>query len=263
LSPSSAERLRIWPRARVSGATAGPDEVARVDRVRLGNGLDRSLRCVFRVGLALPPAVRLADAQSLAGDRRLDSIWTARIAVHAALGALSFDFFFIPPLFALERSDLKSFVTLIVMIVVAAVISGLAERARRQQRRAQARDLQIETERLRSSLLSAVSHDLRTPLATIFGAGTELLEDGAALDAAARDGLVQAIVEEAAHLDQMVTNLLEVARLDGGAIEIRKRLEPLDEVVEAALSRLRGRLAERAVRSRVPEEIRWCPSTRC
>jgi two-component system sensor histidine kinase KdpD len=177
----------------------------------------------------------------------------------AALSALCFDFFFIPPIFRLAPSDLKSLVTLIVMVIVAVVISGLTERTRRQRRAAQAHDLQIETERLRSSLLSAVSHDLRTPLATIFGAGTELLEDGAELAPAERDGLVQAIVEEAAHLDQLVTNLLEVTRLDGGRIDIRRRPEPLDEVVEAALSRLRGRLGGRPVRSRVPEEIPMVP----
>jgi two-component system sensor histidine kinase KdpD len=177
----------------------------------------------------------------------------------AALSAVCFDYFFIPPVFSLAPSDLKSLVTLLVMVIVATVISGLAERARRQHRAAQARDVQIETERLRNSLLSAVSHDLRTPLATIFGAGTELLEDGADLAPEAREGLVQAIVEEAAHLDQLVTNLLEVARLEGGPINIRKRPEPLDEVVEAALSRLRVRIGDRSVRSRVPEEIPMVP----
>jgi two-component system sensor histidine kinase KdpD len=179
--------------------------------------------------------------------------------VAAGLSALCFDFFFIPPVFSFAPSDLKSVVTLVVMVIVAMVISGLAERARRQHQAAQAQELRIETERLRSSLLSAVSHDLRTPLATIFGAGTELLEQGADLTSVERGELIQAIVEEAARLDQLVTNLLEVARLEGGPIEIRKRAEPIDEVVEAALSRLRGRLGDRPVRSRVPEEIPMVP----
>jgi two-component system, OmpR family, sensor histidine kinase KdpD len=179
--------------------------------------------------------------------------------VAAGLSALCFDFFFIPPVFSFAPSDLKSVVTLTVMVIVAVVISGLAERARRQHQAAQTQELRIETERLRNSLLSAVSHDLRTPLATIFGAGTELLEQGADLTPLERGELIQAIVEEAARLDQLVTNLLEVARLEGGPIEIRKRPEPLDEVVEAALSRLRGRLGDRPVRSRVPEEIPMVP----
>lgn len=177
----------------------------------------------------------------------------------AALTALSFDFFFIPPAFRFDPGDMKGAVTLTVMTVVAGVISGLGERSRRQQRAARARDLQIETERLRSSLLSAVSHDLRTPLAAIFGAGTELLRDGARLDQPSRHELVTAIVEESARLNQLVTNLLEVARFDHGAIEVKKRPEPLEEVVEAALGRLRGRLGGRKVRTVVPEAIPLIP----
>jgi two-component system sensor histidine kinase KdpD len=173
----------------------------------------------------------------------------------AALSTLSFDFFFIPPVFSFAPSDVKSFVTLIVMLLVAGVISGLSESARRQHAAVRAQEVQIETERLRNSLLSAVSHDLRTPLATILGAGTELLRDGGRLDGPARDGLAEAIVEEAARLDQLVTNLLGVARLEGGSVEIRKRPEPLDEVVEAALGRLHGRLGERPVQSHVPQAI--------
>jgi K+-sensing histidine kinase KdpD len=177
----------------------------------------------------------------------------------AALTALSFDFFFIPPAFRFDPGDLKGIVTLTVMTVVAGVISGLGERSRRQQAAARARDLQIETERLRSSLLSAVSHDLRTPLAAIFGAGTELLRDGARLDQPSREELVSAIVEESERLNLLVTNLLDVARLDGGDIEVKKRPEALEEVVEAALGRVRGRLGERPVRTRIPVEVPLIP----
>jgi two-component system, OmpR family, sensor histidine kinase KdpD len=173
----------------------------------------------------------------------------------AALSALAFDFFFIPPVFAFAPSDLRSAATLVVMVVVAGVISGLAEQARRQRRIAQTRELTLETERLRNSLLSAVSHDLRTPLAAIYGAGTELLEDATRLTAIERDELAQSIVEEAARLDQAVTNLLDLARLDGGPPQIGKTQEPLDEVVEAALTRLGGRLQARPVLTRVPQEI--------
>lgn len=177
----------------------------------------------------------------------------------AAASAIGFDFFFIPPRFAFAPEDLKSAITLIVMVAVAAVISGLGEQTRRQHGAAKKRELQMETERLRSSLLSAVSHDLRTPLAAILGAGTELLEEGRKLSESEHDGLVESIVEEAERLDELVTNLLDVARLDGGAVVVRKRAEPLDEVVEAALSRLQGRLGDRAVRSRIPEEIPMVP----
>jgi two-component system sensor histidine kinase KdpD len=104
-----------------------------------------------------------------------------------------------------------------------------------------------------------VSHDLRTPLAAIFGAGTELLRDGVRLDQPSRQELVSAIVEESERLNQLVTNLLDVARLDGGAIEVRKRPEALDEVVEAALGRVRGRLGARPVRTSIPVDVPLIP----
>jgi two-component system sensor histidine kinase KdpD len=161
--------------------------------------------------------------------------------------------------FAFTPRDLRGVVTMIVMLAVAGVISGLGERTRRQNAVARARRVQIEAERLRSSLLSAVSHDLRTPLAAIVGAGTELLQDGARLEPAARDGLAETIVEEAERLDQLVTNLLELAKLDGGAIEIRKRPEPLDEIVEVSLARFHGRLGSRPIRAHVPHEVPMVP----
>jgi len=177
----------------------------------------------------------------------------------AALSALGFDFFFIPPKFSFASEDLKGLVTLIVMVVVAGIISGLGAQTRRQRAAAQSRELQIETERLRSSLLSVVSHDMRTPLAAILGAGTVLLQDGGKLDLPARDGLAESIVEEAERLDQLVINLLAMVRLDDGAIEVKKRPEPLDEVVEDALQRVRGRLGTRPVQSKVPQEIPMVP----
>ena len=177
----------------------------------------------------------------------------------AALSALSFDFFFIPPVFSFASNDMKGLITIVVMLVVAGVISGLGERTRRDVRLAHERDLQIEAERLRNALLSAVSHDLRTPLAAILGAGTALLRDGRRLEAGARDGLAEAIVEEAARLDQLVTNVLELAKFEGGAIEIKKRPEPLDEIVETCLSRLHGRLGNRPLSAHVPQEVPMVP----
>jgi two-component system sensor histidine kinase KdpD len=177
----------------------------------------------------------------------------------AAITSLGFDYFFIPPLHHLSLGDMKSTITLLVMAAVAATISGLGERMRRQQGATRARELQIETERLRSSLLSAVSHDLKTPLAAILGAGTQLLQDGARMDESSREHLARAIVEESRRLNHLLTNLLEVTRLESGAVELKKRPEAIEEVIEGALGRLRGRLGDRRVHTHVPEEIPMVP----
>jgi two-component system sensor histidine kinase KdpD len=98
--------------------------------------------------------------------------------------------------------------------------------------------LQIETERMRNSLLSSVSHDLRTPLATITGAASSLLEDGKSLSPQTRRELLTAVYEEAGRLNRLVGNLLDMTRLESGAIQVKKEWQPLEEVVGTTLARL-------------------------
>jgi two-component system sensor histidine kinase KdpD len=124
---------------------------------------------------------------------------------------------------------------------------------------AQQARLRSETERLRNSLLSAVSHDLRTPLATITGSASALVEQEARLDAAARRELAQAIQEEADRLNRLVHNLLEMTRLESGGVRVRKDWHPLEEVVGSALARVEKRLGERRVDIDLPPELPLVP----
>ncbi len=123
----------------------------------------------------------------------------------------------------------------------------LADEARRAAVRA-------EAEELRSSLLSAVSHDVRTPLAAITGAVTALRDDSS-LDAATRRDLVEAACEEADRLARLVSNVLDVTRLEAGAVNPRREWVPLVEIVGAALTRLEKPLAGRPVTTRIPEDL--------
>jgi two-component system, OmpR family, sensor histidine kinase KdpD len=123
---------------------------------------------------------------------------------------------------------------------------------------AQQTQLRMETERLRSSLLSSVSHDLRTPLASITGAASSLLQD-AALDASTRHELVETIREESDRLSRLVHNLLQMTRLESGAVHVVKDWHPLEEVVGAALGRLSTELQGREVITRVPKDLPLVP----
>jgi two-component system sensor histidine kinase KdpD len=114
--------------------------------------------------------------------------------------------------------------------------------------------LRAKTEELRSGLLSAVSHDLRTPLATITGAATTLRAD-AELDPATRRDLTEAICEEAERLERLVSNLLDMTRLDSGAVEPKREWVPLVEVLGGALTRLEQRLGGRRVTSSLPDDL--------
>jgi two-component system, OmpR family, sensor histidine kinase KdpD len=124
---------------------------------------------------------------------------------------------------------------------------------------AQQAQVRMETERLRNSLLSSVSHDLRTPLATITGAATTILENGAKLNDRTRQGLLESIREEAERLNRLVQNLLEMTRLESGALQLRKEWHPLEEVIGAALGRLSKELADRRVETRVPPDLPLAP----
>ena len=123
---------------------------------------------------------------------------------------------------------------------------------------AQAAQLRVEGERLRNSLLSSVSHDLRTPLAVITGSASTLLESGGALEATVRQDLLRTIREEAERLNRLVQNLLEMTRLEAG-VEVRKEWHSLEEVLGAALSRLEMALRDRPVHTDIAKDLPLIP----
>ena len=140
----------------------------------------------------------------------------------------------------------------------ASQIALALERARLAQD-AQDAELRIESERLRNSLLSSVSHDLRTPLATITGAVTTILDEGDRLKPAGRKELLESARDEAERLNRLVQNLLEMTRLESGALQLQRELHPLEEVIGAALGRLGKRLGDRRITTRVPPDLPLVP----
>jgi two-component system sensor histidine kinase KdpD len=100
-----------------------------------------------------------------------------------------------------------------------------------------------ETERLRSALLTSISHDLRTPLASILGSATSLSSQRGNLDEHAREELIGTIRDEAERLNRFIANLLDMTRLESGAIEPRLDFVDLGDVVGSAIRRASGVLA--------------------
>jgi two-component system sensor histidine kinase KdpD len=119
--------------------------------------------------------------------------------------------------------------------------------------------LKAETEALRSTLLSSVSHDLRTPLAAITGSSTALLQEDITLDKQSRQELVQTIFEEAEHLNQIIRNVLDMTRLEAKAISVQKEWQSLEEIVGVVLNRLADKLNGHQVITRIPAEIPLVP----
>jgi two-component system sensor histidine kinase KdpD len=114
---------------------------------------------------------------------------------------------------------------------------------------------QIEAERLRNSLLSAISHDLRTPLATIIGSASTLAEETGHLSQQDQLELSRAIVEEAERMSNLVNNILDMARLDAGSLDLNKQWHPLEEVIGTVLNLTHKLLQERTVKVKLPPGI--------
>jgi K+-sensing histidine kinase KdpD len=170
--------------------------------------------------------------------------------VAAGLSVLAFDFVFVEPRGTLAVADTRFLFTFAVMFVVGAAIGTLTVRLKRREHEAMEAALRARTEEVRSSLLSAVSHDLRTPLAVITGMATTLRET--ALDVQ-QDGL-DTIVTEAERLSRILQNLLAATKVDGGAAP-RREWVPVEELVGAALQRLDDALHGRAVRVEIDGDV--------
>jgi two-component system sensor histidine kinase KdpD len=127
----------------------------------------------------------------------------------------------------------------------------------RSQNATQARDAQarIEKEQMRSSLLSAVSHDLRTPLASITGAASSLLSHRNQMNSATQNDLLDSIAQEAQRLGRLVNNLLEMTRLESGAVEVKRGWHSLEEIVGAALTRLERLLGSRSIKIQLAPDL--------
>jgi two-component system sensor histidine kinase KdpD len=137
--------------------------------------------------------------------------------------------------------------------------AGLAVESDRFADEARKAQLEVEVEKSRNALLNSVSHDLRTPLSAITGAASTLVEQGDRMPAEVRRELAETISEEAAHLSRLVTNLLEMTRLESGAAKVKKEACPLEEVIGSALNRLENQLSAHPVVTHIPADLPLVP----
>jgi K+-sensing histidine kinase KdpD len=177
-------------------------------------------------------------------------------AIYASfLSFLAYNFFHIEPVHTLLVAELHELLALFVFLTVAIVTSVLAARLRVQMRERTAAQAAAETERVRNILLASVSHDFRTPLASILGSATSLIDYRDKLDAATQEDLLRAIKSEAEGLDGMVRNLLAMTRIDAGALEVRRDWIDVRDTVERVVSATRRRGAALAIEVLLPADL--------
>jgi two-component system sensor histidine kinase KdpD len=160
-------------------------------------------------------------------------------AIAVSVGSmLAFNFFFLPPVHTLALTDSENWVALAVYLVTAVVVSELAAVARRRSLAAVEAEALRRSDAAKTAVLHAVSHDLRSPL-TAIRAATDGLQSGSLnLDEVDRAELLETIRLETARLERLVSNLLDLSRLEAGAARPQPELWPIDELVSRALEAL-------------------------
>jgi K+-sensing histidine kinase KdpD len=193
------------------------------------------------------------------------TVWGSKPAVLASLlGVACFNFFFLPPFGTFSIAEPENWIAFFAFMITAITAGQLSARARRRAEEAETARQEIErlyrelqqsfekssqaeasrqSEKLKSALLDAVTHDLRTPLTSIKASITTLLDEvrggppDAQLDADARLEMMEVIDEESDRLNRFIGGLIELARIEAGELRLRRRWGTVDEMISTALAR--------------------------
>jgi len=175
--------------------------------------------------------------------------------IAALVSVLAVNFAFTYPFYALNFSLPENLLSATIMIIVTLITCGLTTKLKRQEYlRAEG-----EKERMRANLLRAISHDLRTPLTTIYGVSSALLDNQRDFSKEQTEKMLYGIKEDSEWLIRMVENLLSVTRLDGGHMDIIKKPTVLDELIDSVLVKFSNRYPEQEVSVDIPETFLTVP----
>ena len=212
--------------------------------------------------------------------------WGSKPAVLASLlGVVCFNFFFLPPIGTFQIRNPDNWVAFFAFLITALTAGQLSARAKRRAEEAESAKQEIErlyyelqdtferssqakalkqSERLKSALLDAVTHDLRTPLTSIKASVTTLLADlfaterketGALLGNEGRKELLEVINEEGDRLDRFIGGLTKLARIDAGEMHLHRQLCAIDEIITAALKRAEPRTRGHQIEVWIEDEL--------
>ena len=212
--------------------------------------------------------------------------WGSKPAVLASLlGVASFNFFFLPPYGTFTIAEPENWIAFIAFMITAITAGQLSARARRRAEEAEKGRREIErlyqelqtvferasqaealrqSDKLKSSLLDAVTHDLRTPLTSIKASITTLLDEVragsegepvVALDAESRLEMMEVIDEESDRLNRFIGGLIDLARIEAGELQLRRRWSAVDEIISTALARAEGFIQGHQVEVDIESEL--------
>ncbi|MFA5746912.1 MAG: DUF4118 domain-containing protein [Candidatus Paceibacterota bacterium] len=172
--------------------------------------------------------------------------WPAIIT--SVLSVLAFDFFLIPPYFTLSVNDFEYLFTFGAFLAVGLIVSTLTSKVRAQI-------IQRQTEKLHSALLNSISHDLKTPLVSIVGALSALLDNASKLNEQQKSELLETARDESESLNRIVNNILDMTRTESGVLRISKKPCDLRDFIGACLEQLKDKIGSRNVKINIPKEM--------
>ena len=193
-------------------------------------------------------------------------------------GILSFNFFFLPPFYTFNISGPENWVAFGAFIITALIAGQLSGYARRRAEESEARQKKIEglyeelkaaveqvseaeavrrSEKLKSALLDAVTHDLRTPLTSIKASVTTLLSDSdkTDLDEGSKREFLDIINEETDRLNDFIEGMVGIAKVEAGALDVRSTTSSVEEIISHAANRARIRLEDHVLEKTVAPDI--------
>jgi K+-sensing histidine kinase KdpD len=172
-------------------------------------------------------------------------VWGLAYAIPVSVGSmLAFNFLFLPPVHTFALRESENWVALVVYLIVGVVVGELATRSRRLAREAVEAETLRQTDAVKTAVLHAVSHDLRSPLTAIRAASEGLDNPSVELRAREREELFETIRIEVHRLERLVNNLLDLSRLEAGPARRKPELWTVDTLLASALDQL-GREADR------------------
>lgn len=171
--------------------------------------------------------------------------------IASLLSVLALNYAFTFPYFKFNFSMPENLVSAIIMLIITIVSSTLATKVRQQEKM----KAESAKEKMRANLLRAVSHDLRTPLTTIYGSSSAMIEKYDELTKEQILSLIGGIKEDSQWLIGMVENLLSVTKIDNNNVKLIKTPTVLEELIDAVLVRFRKRYPEQKIEIDIPEEF--------
>lgn len=175
--------------------------------------------------------------------------------VASLLAVIGVNFVFTYPYFKFDFTITGYPLTFLAMLAVAISVSALTTQIKKQEQI----KLEIEKEKMRGNLLRAVSHDIRTPLTSIVGSASAVIDNYDILSDDKRLELTKDIKEEAQWLIRIVENLLSVTRINGSSANISTNLEVVEEIADSAVQKFLKRFPDVKVDVNIPEEVLLVP----